>query len=365
MKLKFVVAIVYFFTSFMCCFAQNVEDSALYFTASTINYGTIAEDGGVVTAYVDAINRGDTPIYIEDIITTCGCTKADYPREAINPNQTIRIGISFDPMNRPGRIERKVMVVASDSEKHTILNMVGYVQARERTIDEIYPFDMGDGLRLHTTSRALGYLEHGKESVEYIEYVNTSDQTIYIGVESILSSGALTISYPEYIAPNESGVIVVRYELSENSTAYGSLVDNNYLIINGKRSQYVVVTSAIAVDNFDSVDDISAPRADISKNIIKFGEVNCVNSQHTDSFKFKNVGGSRLELRSVESSSEALHCEVLSRGAEPEESVEVVVTLDSSKIADIDDIFTARIRIITNDPIRPMQTVRVTAIPMW
>ena len=124
MKLKFVVAIVCFFTSFMCCFAQNVEDSALYFTASTINYGTIAEDGGVVTAYVDAINRGDTPIYIEDIITTCGCTKADYPREAINPNQTIRIGISFDPMNRPGRIERKVMVVASDSEKHTILNMV-------------------------------------------------------------------------------------------------------------------------------------------------------------------------------------------------------------------------------------------------
>jgi hypothetical protein len=52
-------------------------------------------------------------------------------------------------------------------------------------------------------------------------------------------------------------------------------------------------------------------------------------------------------------------------GAEPEESVEVVVRLDSSKIVDPDEIFTARIRIITNDPVRPMQTVRVTAIPMW
>jgi hypothetical protein len=153
--------------------------------------------------------------------------------------------------------------------------------------------------------------------------------------------------------------------LPEDGEVYGTRSDEFYLVVDGVRARYRLTTEVIAVDNFNAQGDISAPIADISKNIIKFGEVNCVNSQHTYSFKLKNVGGSRLELRSVESSSEALHCEVLSRGAEPEESVEVVVTLDSSKIADIDDIFTARIRIITNDPIRPMQTVRVTAIPMW
>jgi hypothetical protein len=119
------------------------------------------------------------------------------------------------------------------------------------------------------------------------------------------------------------------------------------------------------VDNFDSVDDISAPRADISKNIIKFGEVKCAKSQYADRLTINNSGGSRLEVRRVEVSTEALCCEVLGDGAEPEESVEVVVRLDSSKIVDPDEIFTARIRIITNDLVRPMQTVRVTAIPMW
>lgn len=365
MKLKNIIILALFVLLAPLSKAQDVKKTSLRFASDTINLGTIAEDGGVVTSYIDAINIGETPIYICDIITTCGCTKADYPREAIAQNENARVAISFDPMNRPGRFERKVMIVASDSNEHITLNITGYVQARERTIDEIYPFNMGEGLRLHTTSRALGYLEHGKAIEEYIEFINTSDRTIYLELESILSSGVMSLSCPKSVAPNETGEIAVRYALAEDSSLYGTMADNNYLIINGKRSQYMVTTEAVAVDNFDSVDDISAPRADISKNIIKFGEVKCAKSQYADRLTINNSGGSRLEVRRVEVSSEALCCEVLGDGAEPEESVEVVVRLDSSKIVDPDEIFTARIRIITNDPVRPMQTVRVTAIPMW
>ena len=45
-------------------------------------------------------------------------------------------------------------------------------------------------------------------------------------------------------------------------------------------------------------------------------------------------------------------------------SHEVVVRLHVSRIEDWDNPLVVRLSVITNDPIRPMQSVRVNAIPL-
>ena len=76
-----------------------------------------------------------------------------------------------------------------------------------------------------------------------------------------------------------------------------------------------------------------------------------------------NGGAAPLIIHRAEASSEAVRCEVMADTTlAPEESIEIVVALDVRSIERRDEPFAARIRIITNDPIRPMQTLRIGAI---
>lgn len=46
------------------------------------------------------------------------------------------------------------------------------------------------------------------------------------------------------------------------------------------------------------------------------------------------------------------------------ESKEIVVRIYGARIEDVDNPLVARLYVITNDPVRPMQTIRVNAIPI-
>lgn len=365
MRLKIFILITIFCAAATLATAQNTT-SGLRFSSDTIHLGTIAEDGGSVVALAEATNESAIPMYIDDIVTSCGCTSVGYPREAIAPHQSATIAITFNPLNRPGRFEKEILVKIRDAERDIVLHITGYVQPRERTIDEIYPFDMGGGLRLNATSRAFGYLEQGKEATEHIEFINTSSERITLAIERTHSSGILTTTLPAIIEPNATGEITLRYTLTESSDIYGTQSDEFYLVVDGTRSRYRLTTEVIAVDNFDIVDDISAPRCDISKNIIKFGEVNSPNGVLRESITLRNEGGSPLLIRAVESSSKAVVCDILgARSIAPGDVLQLAITLNCNEIANPDELFTARIRIITSDPLRPMQSIKVTAIPMW
>ena len=343
--------------------AQQAGISALRFTTTTHDYGDIAEDGGSVVCSFEAVNTAEHSIEVTKISTTCGCTSAIYESRSVAPGEIFRFEVRYDPMNRPGRIEKDIIVHTSDTEALTTLHITGYVQPRERSIEEIYPFDMGGGLRLMSTFHAFGFVEQGKSTESVIECVNNSDKEISITISPKLSSGALTVNYPRHMAPHTTADIRLCYTIAPNSDIYGTLTDILSICINGIEAQYAVSTQVVATDNFDLIDDISAPRADISKNIIKFGDVKVSNGVCYASTVVTNGGATPLIIRRAEASSEAVRCEVVAGTTlAPEESIEIVVALDVRSIERRDEPFTARIRIITNDPIRPMQTLRVGAI---
>ena len=343
--------------------AQQLARSALHFTETTYDYGHIAEDGGSVVCSFEAVNTAEHSVEVTKISTTCGCTSAIYESRTVAPGDTFRVEVRYDPMNRPGRIDKDIIVHTSDTEALTTLHITGYVQPRERSVEEIYPFDMGGGLRLKSTFHAFGFVEQGKSTEAYIECLNNSDKEIAIDISPMQSSGALTVDYPRDMAPHTTADIRLCYTIAPNCDIYGTLTDILSIGINDIEAQYAVSTQVVATDNFDLIDDISAPRADISKNIIKFGDVKVSNGVCYASTVVTNGGATPLIIRRAETSSEAVRCEVIAGTTlAPEESIEIVVALDVRSIERRDEPFTARIRIITNDPIRPMQTLRVGAI---
>lgn len=346
-------------------FAQESTTSALIFQKSVHDFGHIDEEGGAVTSDFEGINTSNHPIEIEKIVTTCGCTTVEFAKKTIPAGGTFSFKVAFNPLNRPGRIDKQIFVLASDSPTEICLNIIGYVNARERTIEELYPFDMGGGLRLKSNFHAFGYLEHGKEITEHIGYANTSNSALAIDLSYATESGLLNIAYPTSIEAGEKGDFTLCYAVDEQSDIYGTKRDIMQLMVNGAPASYTLTSQVIVVDNFDNMDDISAPMLVISKNIIKFGEVNCSNDVLEQRVVLTNEGASPLVVRAIESSSQAVECLaeqdiVIAPGA----SHEVVIRLYAPRIEDVDNPFTARVYIISNDPLRPMQSVRVNALPL-
>lgn len=344
--------------------AVSPEHCALNFAHTTHDFGTIAEDGGSVRCIFTATNTASHSVEVTEVVTTCGCTKANYRLGIVAPSEVFSFEVSFDPMNRPGRIDKSIYVSISSEAEPIRLGIVGYVSPRERSVDELYPFDLGGGLRLMSNFHAFGYVEAGKSVEERIAFINTSAESITLTATITESSGLLEVIAPESIAPQATGSILLRYTNPTVGTKYGSLNDRIVLYMNGIKGAYDLSSYAIGVDNFDLVDDISAPRLAISKNIIKFGEVNDRNEVMERSVELRNEGTSPLVVRAIECSAAAV--EVV--GADiasiaPNESVELVVRLSAKRIEDWDNPLVVRVMLTTNDPLRPMQTIRITALP--
>ena len=358
---KFTYLIIILMLFSVVTHAQEPE-SMLKFQSMVHDFGHIKEDGGEQLCSFFAINEGKSAIKVTEIKTSCGCTSAQYTKGDIAPNEKIEVTVGFNPFNRSGRIDKHIYIIVSDSEAPICLTIEGFVQERERTIDELYPFDMGGGLRLRSNFHAFGYMEHGATMEEHIGYVNTSLEPIIIDIEHTVQSGHLSLSHPTTIAAGATGDITLRYSITEGSDVYGTISDILYIIVGGARARYTLGSEAIITDNFSMVDDISAPRGDISKKIIKFGEINCTNRVLEEVVTVTNTGASPLILRSIESSSCAVESVADSMEIAPNQSIELRIRLHTERIELTEGIFTARLRIITNDPIRPMQTIKVNAI---
>lgn len=345
--------------------AQTEAHGGLHFKSLSHDFGHIAEDGGTVTCRFTATNTTTKEIRISEVITTCGCTKAHYGSSTIAPSEEFILDITFDPMNRPGRIDRHVYVHVSDSAEPLRLHITGYVQPREQTTEELYPFDMGCGLRLASNFHAFGYVEVGKSVEHSIGYINTSDETITLTLDIIEASGHLALDHTITIGPNATGDIALRYSNSAERPFYGIAEDRIRTLINGDAGSYNISTHAIMVDNFDLVDDISAPRLVISKNIIKFGEVNGHNDVVERSVEIRNDGASPLLVREIVVSSAAVEVAgERTMSIAPAESAVITLVLRSAYIEDWDNPLTGRAMVITNDPLRPMQTIKFTALPL-
>ena len=339
---------------------ENIETS-LKFEELKWDFGDIQEDAGVVEHTFKFTNTSAKPVVILDVSASCGCTSPYFSRKPIMPSGAAEIKVEFDPMNRPGRFSKGVVVALSTKERIT-LTIEGNVLPRQLTIEETYPFDVGEGVRFNSNFHAFSYMGRGDEAEEIVVVYNTSSKDVTLGLRPKQQSGMLHVQAPTVIKAKGLATIVLTYKIPKDSNYYGKLDDVFNVVLNGKELRVLLSTHAIAVDKFDpSVDDTAIPSCELSKNFIKFGDVKHGAKVENKTIEVINNSEADLLIRAVEWKSSALKCSLragdkIAAG----ESRKVTFTLDTSN-CDF-GVWVERVSIITNDVERPMQSVRVTAI---
>jgi hypothetical protein len=79
---------------------------------SARNYGSVVMGQKLAVAFRFR-NSGNNPLIIESVRPGCGCTVADYPKEAIAPGQEAEITGVFDSHDREGYQHKEITVKAN------------------------------------------------------------------------------------------------------------------------------------------------------------------------------------------------------------------------------------------------------------
>lgn len=350
-----------------CCLAgvaqaQNVVQPQLKFEQVEWNFGDIAEDGGKIEHTFTFVNNTSKPVVILDVTTGCGCTTSSYSRKPIMRGERGEVTVVFDPMNLPGRVTKSASILTSASTKPFVVTLQGNVIPRKKSVQEQYPIDLGEGVRLEINSHDFAYIGRGEVVEQTIGWVNTSSRDASLRLLPKQNSGLLKVEAPTTLRGGERGVITLRYTVDKNSTRYGTLNDLYGFAVNGREARAVLSATAIAVDSYDRMaEDISLPSGELSKKIVKFGDVKRGKTLTDATLIISNEGGSDLIIREVEWSSRALKCSLQAGNrVKAGERITLQITFDSR---DCDyGAWVDRLKIITNDPVRPMHTIRTTAI---
>lgn len=345
---------------FTICALTASAQTSLVFTPTEWDFGTILENEGRVSHTFTGTNTTDKPIVILDIFSSCGCTVPEFSRKPIRVGETVEVKVTYDPMNRPGTFIKDLTIYDAERRKVAKLTVRGSVTPRQKSIEELYPVPVADGLRITDGLCAFSYLYHGRSTMSYIGFVNTSQKPVQLALLANESSGLLTLDYPREIAAGACGEINIGYNIPEQSPCYGTVKDVLTFRINGRNASVPLVTHGIAVDNPALSDEKSAPKAEVDKYILKFGVLKRASGLQKLPLRIANTGGNTLIIRAVEMGG-GIGCTLRTdRSIEPERSITGYVTIDPAQQEY--GPMSGNLTVITNDPSRPMRKVRVTAI---
>lgn len=342
------------------CALTGLAQERLTFQPDAWDFGTIRETDGRVSHTFTGVNRSDSPLVILDVVTTCGCTVPDFSKKPILPGEKTQITVTYDPANRPGAFTKELWVYSSEKRKIATLTVQGSVIPRQKTVEELYPVDAGGGLRLASTLNAFSYIYPGRQVQAAIGYANTSKRPVRLELRPETTSGLLRTGYPRQVAPGERGEINFSYLIPADKPRYGTVRDALEVVVDGRSNGTTLVTHGIGVDPQPADATQNAPKADFSENILKFGPVKHAGPVRRMHFTLSNEGGAELIVRAVEGEGHVATTLAPGLKIAPGDSVRCEILLDPR--AQDYGIVTEHLVVVTNDPLRPMRRIRVTAV---
>lgn len=313
------------------------------------NFGTFKEEAGQQTFDFEVTNTGNSPLVIQNIVTSCGCTMPEWTKQPIPPGGKGKITAIYDPQNRPGAFNKTLSVYTNSKPQVVVMSIKGEVIPREKTIEELYIFPVGS-IRFESNHLAFTNVKKTEKKIRVMQVINPSTEPVKIEFENLPAHLALKAN-PETLKPGQKGIIEGAYDATKHS-GWGNVSDMVRVKLNGVSQQNVFYyISANLVEDFSSLskaDIESAPVFKLASTTIDLGKMEGSTSKDVE-FKFTNAGKRDLIIRHVRSTCgcTAIQQGTLGSGIKPGQSSSIKATFNSGGYK---GRVTKAIYVYTNDP---------------
>lgn len=322
------------------------------FDRTAFDFGTILWKKPV-TATFTLTNRGDKPLVITYVSTDCGCTDADWTKEAIPAGGTGTVTATFDA-GMLGRFHKSVGVYSNAGDEPEYLALTGTVAAELENYEEEYPhlignlridrrtIDFADGHKGDTLVAEVSVINVGEEPMEPL----LIHQPSHIRMEAV----------PARLGRKQAGKL--RFTIDpKRLTQLGLTQTSVYLAryMGDKTSEEnELVLNAVLLPDFSALtaaQQALAPDVKLSTTKLTFAPFG-TKKKLTQTLTLTNTGKSPLHIQNIQVDDPAVGIDLKKTTLRPGESTKLKVTAVKSHLRKRTSA-RPRILMITNAPGHP------------
>ncbi len=299
--MKRATLILAFLLGFGIIFAQQ-RGPFLNFKTKVHDFGKITQENGPVRYVFEFVNTGNKPVIIKNVVTSCGCTTPSWSKQPIPPGGKGQITVEYDPRNRPGAFRKTITVYSNAKNNPVTLEIRGVVAEKKNPIEEQYPYDLGNGLRVDHHFVNFGTIYNNQKVTKTVKFYNYSDKKITVqpAVKRLPPFLKVDIT-PAEIPPKGTATMHITFDASKTHS-WDYTRGRIFLIINGQLylNKWVDVAGVIK-EHFSEEVLKNPPIIEFEETQYDFGTIKQGDIvEHT--FKFKNTGTGPLLIRKVKTS---------------------------------------------------------------
>ncbi|MCW0482403.1 DUF1573 domain-containing protein [Gaoshiqia sediminis] len=336
--------------------AQSAQ-AKIVFDKVEHDFGSFKEEAGSQSSNFNFVNNGSTPLILNNVQASCGCTTPEWTRKPIAPGEKGFIKVSYNPQNRPGPFNKTITVSSNGEVPRTILRIKGNVDPRQKTVAELYPREIGP-VRAKSNHIAFVKINENEVLTDSLEIINDSEQTVSLDFKTPPSHLAVKV-VPSTLKPHEKGNILVTYDARKIET-YGFVMHRVYLNVDGKTDyRNSIGVSATVEEDFSALSPeelASAPVVSFNEETHDFGDIK-EGDQVECVFTIKNSGKRDLIIRNVKTSCGCTAVTPEKKVIAANETVPLKVVFNSKGKRGRQN---KAITVITNDPKKPTSILRVS-----
>ena len=99
------------------------------FDKSVHDFGNVPEEGGAVTYSFEFTNTGNTPLIVQDVAASCGCTTPGWTKEPVAPGARGYVKATFTPSGAVS-FDKSLTVTSTGTPNVVTLHIRGMVVAK-------------------------------------------------------------------------------------------------------------------------------------------------------------------------------------------------------------------------------------------
>ncbi|MDR0421202.1 MAG: DUF1573 domain-containing protein [Prevotellaceae bacterium] len=276
-------------------FTANAQTGKIAFNNPSHNFGNIPEKGGNVTHRFVFTNKGDAPVTIQNVTTSCGCTTPAWTKEPVAPGQQGFVDATYRPIGRVGSFRKNLNITSNGDPKMISLTISGVVMKAPLTVEEEFPV-VQERIRLSEKTFAFARvaITEKESKPSEIKVYNNSDIPVEISFSNVpdyLKIQSVTLQ------PKEKGVIKAIYTSTKNAM-YGTRINEIEVAVNGKKLQETLTSTITLIPSTSNNQSATKPVINFLNNNYMFSNIK-QGSMVSNEYKFRNVGQANLEILAV------------------------------------------------------------------
>ena len=320
------------------------------FDKTVHDFGDVSIDDGPLTCTFTVKNIGTEPIAIYEVVTSCGCTDAQWTREPLQPGRTGAISATYKNEDGPVPFDKTLTVYIAGVGKPVILRLRGLVHEKKQPLSELYGAVKLGSLGLKSLSYKVPNVLQGESSADEAKIANLGAKPLKVTFTDV--SPNLTIEVdPATVPAGETAAL--RFSVKADPALWGKHIYCATPVINGAKAAKPVTVTALTRGNFASWtpdERKNAAQCIFDESTVSFGTVNA-GAKVDATFTFTNKGKSALKFYSLDADADGFSATLPGETAAQAKGT-LPVKLDTSRLPKGETV--VMLTLTTNCPARPL-----------